>query len=325
MDNNKPKVSPKDFFLHLGVMVALYAVIIALLRLLFKVINVAYPQVTDYGFFPSSSISLQVAILIIVFPILVFLSILVGRTYQQDTTKKQLWVRRWLWMLTLFAAGIALVGDLVTLLYYFLDGRELTTAFVFKVLSVLIVSAGVFGYVLQDLRDRLHSQGRKIWVVITALALLAAIILGFSVIGSPQTQRLRRYDDQKVNDLSNLQYQVLNYWQTKGELPPALGDLNDSLSGQIVPKDQQTGEDYGYQVGEPVPGKNIISFQLCADFNLKDTRDQSSSGYVARPWNSYEIPNNENWNHDQGHICFNRVIDPELYPVNERGPVKVMD
>src|SRR3989344_1707116 len=261
---NKPKTTPKDFFLHLGVIAAMYAVLIALLNLLFRVINVAYPQIDQYNYYqPSASISFPVATLIIVFPILVFLTVVVGRVYKREPEKRALWVRRWLWMLTLFAAGIALVGDLITLLYYFLDGKELTTAFILKVLTVLVVSGGVFGYVLQDLRDKLVGKGRQIWMVVTALVLIAAIILGFSIIGSPQTQRLRRYDDQKVMDLQNIQGQVISYWQTKGRFAKDLAELSDPLSGNIIAKDPQTGENYEYILGED------NSFQLCADFNLE--------------------------------------------------------
>lgn len=323
MDNlmtgaSKPKLTPKDFFLHLGVMATLYAVIIALLNLLFRVINVAYPQVNWNNYYQSSSISLQVAVLIIVFPLLVLLAIFVGRSYRREPEKRQLWVRRWLWMLTLFVAGIALVADLITLLYYFLDGRELTTAFLLKVLAVLVVTAGVFGYVLQDLRDRLTSGGRRIWTIVTALALLVAIVLGFAVIGSPQSQRLRRYDDQKVNDLANIQSQVINYWQTKGRLPKTLAELRDPLSGFTLPLDPQMGKDYVYKLGE---GK---AFELCANFNLESQKFSTTKENFARPYYVGD-PMSENWQHSTGQVCFKRVIDPELYPVNQPRPVKVVD
>ena len=36
--------------------------------------------------------------------------------------------------------------------------------------------------------------------------------------------RLFRFDDQKVNDLTMLQYQIVNYWQQKERLPLALRD-----------------------------------------------------------------------------------------------------
>ncbi len=311
------KLTPKDFFLHLGMMVGFYAVVIALLNLLFRVINVAWPQVTQYDYQPSSSISLQVAILVIVFPLFVILSILVGRSYLAEPEKRQLWVRRWLLVLTLFVAGIALAVDLITLIYYFLDGQELTMAFILKALAVLVVAGAVFGYMLQDLRDRLKMGGR-VWVIVAALVLIASIVAGFSVIGSPRTQRLRRYDDQKISDLQNIQWQVINYWQQKGRLAKDLKELSDPLTDQVIPKDPQTGKNYVYKLGE---GK---AFELCANFSLESQKFSTTKENFARPY-YVGNPMSENWQHAAGQVCFQRVIDPERYPVNQPRPVKAVD
>src|SRR5690606_33871779 len=103
--------------------------------------------------------------LIIVFPLFIVLSSLTYQSYRNAPEKKHLWVRKWFIMLTLFIAGIVLAGDLVTLLYYFLDGRELTTGFLLKFLSVLLVSGGVFGYYLTDLREKLTAKSTKFWAL----------------------------------------------------------------------------------------------------------------------------------------------------------------
>ena len=39
------KASAKDFFLHLGVIATLYAIVISFLNLLFRIINKAFPEV----------------------------------------------------------------------------------------------------------------------------------------------------------------------------------------------------------------------------------------------------------------------------------------
>src|SRR5579872_6388966 len=152
----KPKASAKDFFLNLGTIVALYTTVISLLNLLFTVINRAYPQVTTYSYngtyygSSSSSISWPVAVLIIFFPIFILLMWLLERSYHIEPEKKHLGVRKWLTYITLFIAGLTLAGDLVTVLYFFIDGQELTTGFLLKVFVVLVITAAVFFYYISD-------------------------------------------------------------------------------------------------------------------------------------------------------------------------------
>src|SRR3989344_1319127 len=45
------KIPAKDFFLHIAVIALLYMGTVALLNILFRVINFAFPQVTQYGYF----------------------------------------------------------------------------------------------------------------------------------------------------------------------------------------------------------------------------------------------------------------------------------
>src|SRR3990167_1543791 len=53
------KITAKDFFLHIAVIALLYTGTMALLNILFRVINVAFPQVTQYGYFRFSAFSLS--------------------------------------------------------------------------------------------------------------------------------------------------------------------------------------------------------------------------------------------------------------------------
>src|SRR3989344_6890757 len=184
------KTTAKDFFINLGAIVALYAVVISLLNLLFRVINQAYPQISSYDYYGSSSISWPVAMLVVIFPVFALLMWLLEKGYAVEPEKRQLAVKRWLTYITLFIAGIALIGDLVAVLYYFIDGRELTTGFLLKILSVLVVTAMVFLYYLSEIRGKLNSWSRKIWLAVAFLAVLVSIIWGFSVLGSPRTQQL---------------------------------------------------------------------------------------------------------------------------------------
>jgi hypothetical protein len=311
------KTSAKDFFLHLGAMVALYAVAISFVNMLFTVINKALPAIDQYsygyyGSYNPYNISLPVATLIIVFPIFILLSWLLSKSYTIDPSRKEIWVRRWLVYITLFVAGIIFVGELVTVLYKFLSGEDFTAAFLLKALTVLAVTGLVFGYYLQEIRDRVGGKSRKVWAIASTVIVVAAIILGFSVIGSPRTQRLKRYDSQKVQDLQNIQWQVISHWQKTGRIPASISELSDALSGYQTPLDPQTKQPYEYHA------TGAQSFQLCADFNRKPSIMNSSNGSIARPAMPRDIKGTPDfWDHGIGRQCFDREIDESLYPITK--------
>ncbi len=304
------KITAKDFFLHIAVVALLYAGTIALLNILFRVINVVFPQVNQYNYYGSSSISLPVATLIVVFPLFLFLANVLRKGYVNEPSLKEYPVRKWLIYITLFIAGIVLAGDLVVLIYYFLDGQEMTTAFLLKILSVLVVTGAIFGYYMDDLKDRLTGSRRNVWRVVAAVLVVGSIVAGFSVLGTPASQRMLRYDSQKVSDLQNIQWQIVNYWQQKGILPASLAELQDPISGFITPVDPQTKKLYEYKK------TGTLSFDLCADFNKPA---QAIDGSMTRM--AYSEPMGklaENWQHEVGNKCFSRTIDPELYPVRTK-------
>ena len=295
MDTNK--ASAKDFFLHLGAMVGLYTVAVSFINLLFKVINKAFPEVgaSVYGWGAGSEISLPVATLIVFFPIFVFLSRMVHKIYIENPAKKDLAIRKWLTYITLFVAGIALAGDLVTVLYKFLDGQDLTAAFFLKALTVLLVAGIVFWFYIQDIRDKVSASSRKIWSMGVGIIILVAIILGFSVLGSPQSQRLIRYDNQKVTDLQNIQYQVISYWQMNGKLPTSLSDMSAAQPYNIIPKDPQSQTTYEYQKTD------VMDFNLCAEFNKENMTNNLYYGDgMVRVGIKGNIIQNDNWNHPAG-------------------------
>ncbi|MDO8742474.1 MAG: DUF5671 domain-containing protein [bacterium] len=299
------KITAKDFFLQLGAIVTFYASTIALVTLLFEVINTAYPKVADaYSYF-SPSISLQVATLIVAFPLFIFLSWLMQKSYVADPSLRSAPIRIWLSYITLFVAGAVVVGDLVTVIYMFLDGQELTAGFLLKVLALLLIAGGVFLYYLREIRNVISSGERQIWRVVALLVIAGSIILGFSVIGSPASQRQLRYDTQRVSDLQNIQWQIVNYYQQKEILPNTLENLEDPLSGFVAPTDPQTRESYVYKK------TGNLSFELCATFNKPTNASRSSAPYpMMYPKGGID----ENWEHTSGAQCFPRTIDPDLYP-----------
>lgn len=125
-------------------------------------------------------------------------------------------LRRWLTYLTLFLTGIAIATDLIVLINSFLSG-EITNRFVLKVVVVLVTTGLIFGYYLWDMRYGSVSNTKvpNIFRIVAILIVVASLVTGFIVMGSPGKQRNLRLDEQKVNDLQSIQWQVISYWQQK--------------------------------------------------------------------------------------------------------------
>ena len=289
----------KDFITNLGAAIALYVSVGCLVDLLFAIINTIYPQVNyGYGYFGSESISWPVAALLIFAPVFVLLQWLLEKDYRLSPEKQYSGLHRWFTYINLFVYGMVIVGDLVTVLYYFLDGQDLTAGFILKVLALLVIAGSVFTYYISDVLGKLTSGSRKIWRVVAAVIVLGSIVSGFSVLGSPYTQRLYKYDDQKVNDLININSEINNYYNTKGVLPKNLADLNETAY-YLSLVDSQTKKAYEHEkVSE-------TSYRLCAEFN-KSSKDEAKST-VAYPMAGIS------WTHPAGRHCFEQSVTPSAF------------
>lgn len=293
------KTTPKDFFLHLAALITLYLSLISFLNLGFAIINHFFPdslQYFDFGF-----TRVAIASLIILFPLHVYLSNLINKDIILIPEKKTLWIKKWSTYLTLFLTGAIIAGDLIILITTFLGG-EISMRFIMKVLLVLLTASFVFYVYFYELK-RIQVDKDMKWNYLwygASIAVLIFLIGGFVASGSPFSERQRRFDDQRVQDLTTIQYQITNYYQSKNELPKTLTDLNDPLSSFQIPMDPESKQSYEY--------KNIStnSFELCANFNLP-SRVQNQPAIAPGQIPSVFI-------HGSGRVCFLRTIDPAFYP-----------
>ena len=300
MDTNqmKSKATVGDFLLNIGAIIALYTIVSYLLNLIFTVIETAYPQITSgYYYSSSQSISWPVSILIILFPIFAIIMYFLEKSYVQDPEKRNIGIHKWLTYITLFIGGIVLIADLITVIYYFIDGQDLTAGFLLKVFSVLIITLIVFLYYIADIRNTLTSSKRKIWLGVSTAVVLASIVWGFSVLGSPYTQRLFKYDQQKVSDLQNINSAIQSYFYNNKALPKTLDEMSDSNYYINTVMDQQTGQSYEYIK------KSDTEYQLCADFNTdsNDKNKRSNRIDILMPYGS------DSWTHPAGNYCFKKT------------------
>jgi hypothetical protein len=233
---------------------------------------------------------------------------LIRKDIVKHSEKKDIWVRRWALYATLFIASIAIIVDLVTLVNTFLGG-DLTTRFVLKTVLVLLVASGGLMHFLADIWgywNEYPERARRVgWAV--GVLIVLSIGSGFFIIGNPADVRLYRFDDQKVNDLQQIQSLVLNYWQVQRVLPKTLSESLDPLNSyQTIPVDPQTSQSYTYAT------TSALGFKLCAHFN-KESRIENINNNNSTSY-SMGLATQDNWQHSAGDVCFARTIDPKRYP-----------
>lgn len=282
--------------------------VVSFLTLLFQYINVQFPDTLDFWWREGSLMAIRGAIsaLLVSWPVVIFMSIFIGKDLRADEGKQTIWIRKWLLHLMLFVSSLAIIIDLITLINTFLDG-ELTTRFALKVLAVLLVAAAVFWYYLWELkRDPMKpTRVTRVAAICSSAVILAAIIASFFVIGSPAKQRDVRLDQDRLSDVQSIQSSLVSYWRDKGVLPENLDALEDDIIGYRNPLDPVSGEAYEYATtGE-------LSFQLCAVFAGESDGKENAARVPMMFESGYPASGFDVWSHPVGRHCFDRTIDPD--------------
>lgn len=307
------KTSPKDVFLHLFSVILLYFCAINIGILLYQIINISFfDPLVEYRPDPSlyrEPLRLALATIVIAFPVYVWSVWYLEREYARFAEKRNMKTRRWLLTFTLFVAALVIIGDAIAVLYQFLQG-ELTARFLLKVATILGIAGSVFTYYYWALKSPEKMKVAFIrWFSRSILGVVFIIVIGgFFMAGTPAAERLRRFDQRRINDLQGIQSQVIFYWQQKEKLPATLADLTDTISGYKAPVDPSSRQQYEYKVTGPA------AFELCAKFASEGKLQGGYYGESPRAVMLEKgIPAPETWDHAAGRVCFSRTIDPELY------------
>lgn len=147
----RPNVSARDAFFYLLLFFTLALSAFYFCALLFDVINIRFPDPAETGAWlgrAEDGIRHAAAVLIVAFPLYLFLTVKIASEARKTPEKKASLVRKWLTYLALFLAAIVLVIDLSTLIYQFLKG-ELTTRVTLKILTVGVVAGSIFTFYLR--------------------------------------------------------------------------------------------------------------------------------------------------------------------------------
>ncbi|MFA6427346.1 MAG: DUF5671 domain-containing protein [Candidatus Magasanikbacteria bacterium] len=311
MDSTSLRSTPKDVFLHLFNIVTFYLSVVGFITLYIQYINALFPDKLNYYFTNiANGVRWSTSVLLIAVIAYIVTSWMLERDLAKTPEKRNLKLRKWLVYFTLFISAITIIIDLMTFVYNFLSG-ELTMRFVLKVVVVLLVAAAVFGYYLWDLkRQNGKTSVPKILAGVVSVVVLASIVVGFFIIGTPGQQRARRFDDERVQHLQMLQSEVVNHWVQKEKLPEQLSNVENSITGFSVPTDPATQQSYEYRA------LTDLSFELCATFESTSTNGKIG-GEVSRLYTSPYDAYAQNWSHEIGRTCFTRTIDPDLYKNND--------
>ncbi len=129
------------------------------------------------------------------------------------------------------------------------------------------------------------------WVA--CLAVLAAIVGGLLMVGSPAQARREKADDERVADLEALTHGVRQYY-TDNKVLPARQDQAYSRAPALLEdmKDPETGELYRYRVLDKT------HFELCADFETDQSKEP------RRDYYRYYEDTLPFWKHKAGRQCF---------------------
>ena len=299
------KTGPKDVFLHLLSIIALYVSAGSFIALIFQYINLLIPDPVSSTIYSvraaQSAIRFSLASFVVVFPVYIWSVWFLGKSYKSSPEKLNLRIRWWLLNFTIFLAAIVIIGDLVVLIFNLLQG-ELAVRFLLKVLAVLLVAAAILGFYFSELKRRATYDSRM-FAYPAIVVFFIAVIAGFFLAGSPMEERARRFDDIRVGHLFAIQEEIKFFWRAKQRLPQNIDELKNELRGFIPPVDPETGQAYEYNK------KGEKNFELCAAFSRESLDENAMVKF--RP---YGDAGDQIWNHSAGRVCFERTIDPDLLP-----------
>jgi hypothetical protein len=279
----------KDAFLYLLAFITLGIWTIQLGSLLFTAIDHRFPNpALDYTTtaWTVRQVADELASVLVAFPLFLFVTraILRGLQYQPERLESS--VRKWLTYLALVITASCMIADLVAFFAYFLRG-DLSTRFVLKVMTVLVMAGGVFAYYLDSLHRDRSSPSRNRWFAVAAGAAVAfGIIVGFGHIGPPSAQRVASQDARRLSDLATIAQGLHSSWlshrQSDTPLPATIEELEKSgIAPGANLRDPLTGRTYEYSV------VRATNYRLCAIFARRSPSDVPIL-----------------WRHTSGHACF---------------------
>jgi len=254
------------------------------------VIDLTFKDVIDTWEYTSTqgSVRFSVALLMVFFPAYLFLTRKTNQIKRhEDTTYATL--TKWLVYLSLVIGGLVFLGNLVAVLYAFLEG-EITMRFILKSGSLATIIGFAGYYYIKDTQEYWQKHERQsLYAGVAATVLvLCVLVTGFLSLDTPSEVREQRIDEIQVNDLQSMQFAVEEYYRINEVVPADMSVLGEYESPE--------GRDaYQYRVVD------MMSYELCATFKTDTTGRESNQ---VRP-----MFDNYSWEHKAGEQCFLRRVE----------------
>lgn len=126
------------------------------------------------------------------------------------------------------------------------------------------------------------------FVAISLVSVLAGIVTGFWLLGSPGQQRLISLDNKRLEDLSGIASALSGQYTAGGssEAKPLPEKLPETLPAPSNLKDPESNQPYEYR------RLSDSTYELCANF-ATDSSEQDDSSWLA-----------QSWPHPAGRHCF---------------------
>ena len=291
--------SSRDAFLYLLSFSTLATWASALGSLLFRFIDRWFPDPVsrDYTYNLRSAVTWQMASIAVAFPIFLLVTTVILREAQGQAERLQSSVRKWLTYIALLLTAGAMIGDLIWFFDYFLAG-EITSRFLLKSLTVLLICGAIFVYYLGSLRwdqntDVLLAKRRSLrFGIVATIVVIVSFCLGFGVAGTPAVQRHIEADQKRTQDLRGIASAIYYRRRQNQSFTPLPATIHELIGRGIQASesiDPETKNPYEYRV------TSSSGYELCATF--------------AGP---EESPRARFWHHGKGRACF--TLDASQQP-----------
>lgn len=296
-----PTNNAKFTFIYMLSLVALVFAAVSSGMILFQLIN-KYISDPASSAFSQEPVKFAIAAILVAAPLYYWTVHFLNKSLVSGVLEKTAPSRRWLTYLILFVAAVIVLGWLIGTLNVLLSG-ELTTRFVLKLLTVIVLAGLAFSYYYWDSRREIKAsdQMNKVFLAASLVVVVVSFSLAWLVIDSPKVSRARRMDQNIVNELSQIDSAISNYYNINNKLPANLKELVDNrslLQGSLT--DDQ-GNAYEYQI------TGDKTYKICADF-LEETQTIGKGAI-------YDYPIDPRWQHGAGYQCLEQTVINIAQPV----------
>ena len=318
----------KNIFYYLLAFITLCYSVWHLLAIIFNAIEKKVPDILDDvynysysyngGSYNNDSFRFSIASLVIMLPIYIAISWYINRQIEKGQMEADSKVRHTMIYTTILFSILSIAGSLVSVIYSYLGG-EITDRFVYKALSVSLVSIAIGVYYYYTLNRNYKIKTNKPIIIAVSVLVIVFAICTYSVIiiGSPSEIRNKKLDQKSLSNLTSIESGLFYNYNNESsningasnisrKLPIAI-DTDSQLTYYNI--DPNTSKPYPYRVISQDKDKAV--FELCPTFaseliqNYKNRNDYNQYGNYG---NDFIYDKNIYLSHNVGRVCYQTTL-----------------